>query len=438
MLHVPVFCINCHWFRESELTQKASAMDLDARTFVAYVPERFEFCEHCQNEAMIVPMARYESHGGETHAYQLGSPSPTERDLHRRRALLEAQQPQWHDARVLQQLGKRQAVLENLEPRVLDEEERKQIFMQFRPSDTTDDATLVSSSVETNPDLTHVLPSIAELLLTVPELGVRTIADQPIHTGVAATMAGQGLIGARRLTRFRLGICEDQLAGMAAAIQAGRASACFAIARSCTELGGGSLWMLEPSDLRLVTARYFADRWNGLKRLAVMRPEEEVALLAQVSQEATELESEGFSVGRHRQTGWPESVEGEGKINWVEAVASAFPERDMGTEAYRMLSAMVHGTEYGLNDLISRNGAEEALSLSQVQIAHVIRLALRPYGVALHQYAHIGGHDVLPALLQIDEAFASVEILVEAWEVASSGSSIHRDVPHDYSATLSD
>ena len=433
-LHIPVVCDDCSWIQESELTRRASETEASMRTVVPRLPLRDGTCSKCGNPTYI-PAARYENTESGTLVFALDpGPAMTVRDIQRRRALLHVATDEWSEARQRAHLGTRIPPLEDATPRYLTDDQRRLVKQRFMPDgDDAADCVLISQSAKVALDLVDTLPSVLDLLGTVKGVGLNTIPEPELGNSNGAshdsldpdTYLGGAVARAWRLARHRLGVCEDHLESLAETIRAKRASTCFVIAKACGELAGQSLWLLEPKEPRQIAARYLIDRWNGLRALALLRPNHADRLRRQATEEAEQLlaEQPDFDIGWNDD--WPRQVDRMGKPNYIDDVIAAFPREELGEDAYRMLAGVGHGTEYGIDGLLATYEGRQVIAVSGGQLATVIRLAVWPYGLALRRYGEVAGHEASEGLQHLDTILDLVkEYLTHAVDFRAAGSDL--------------
>ncbi|HEX6373363.1 MAG TPA: hypothetical protein VF006_30850 [Longimicrobium sp.] len=259
--------------------------------------------------------------------------------------------------------------------------------------------------------MVHSIASILEVLAGIESIGVRS--QEPI-AGLADelrpeddTYTNGALNRGQRLAMFRLAASEDQLIAVSVALKARRASPCFGLARAAAEMAAQALWLLEPSETRQRAARYSIDRWNGLRALSLLQPNEREKLREHAAEEARGLELEGFDVGWSE--GWPRQIDGVGKANYMEQVAGSFPRREMGEEAYRLLSAFAHGHEFGFEDLIATVEGRQVLAVSSQQLIVILRLAIWPYLASIKRYSEITGFNSQPIANDLRDVLVSLD-----------------------------
>ncbi|WP_133412059.1 hypothetical protein [Vallicoccus soli] len=406
--------------QESNFSEGNEDLDAELRTLVVRVPIADLPCAEC-GTTTVIPPARYEVHGPATYAFELEATPMTMEDLQRRRILLENQEDDWHPARVVRLVGRRLRVLEDLKPRKLSTAEKRECWSRTLPEgdDNVHDLLAISQTVEAIPWLADAPETISETLASLPETGLATLRESPLPPDWGDTYGGSGLIGARRLARRRIGLAEGMLGALGEALAAKRVSAMFAVARSVVEISALAMWLLQPADLRLVAARYYADRWSGLRAAVLLRPSMKVELQSIAREEAKGLAAEGYDVGWDKQE-WPTTLEKQGKANALSAVEACFPDRELGEEAYRALSALAHGEEYGLDDFTV---AQDAMVVTLEQQYIILRMAVWPYGVALHRLGETMGSSPAPALAQVNAVLESVRVMLERLQAKDESAS---------------
>jgi hypothetical protein len=215
----------------------------------------------------------------------------------------------------------------------------------------------------------HVAPvrrALAALLDASDELrdawGSQAAADSPAMAELAAgaefkgsSTWGDPLDAAHNLGQLRLVATSDCARALVRVLSPPGASPVYAhavLARSSLELASRASWLFEPAiGFRLRVARGMNDRIFGLSEQSRLPlPEEE---RARISERLNELFAEAARLGfktvpaRRRHVRYLEEMR-PGQTELVKKLLSADDDASLGALLYGMLSAVAHGTTFGL------------------------------------------------------------------------------------------